>query len=131
MVNYLAVLVAGVFNMVLGYVWYGPLFGKMWMKDSGMSKSSMNGKGAGPKYVMMYIVSVVLAYFMAWMVQMRGLTSVSDGAMAGAMVWLGFVATTQFGGWLWSGKKFGAYLVDTGYYLVSLVVFGVLFVMWK
>ena len=29
--NYLAILVAGISNMVIGFLWYGPIFGKMWM----------------------------------------------------------------------------------------------------
>ena len=31
-INFLAVLVGGVINMAVGFVWYGPLFGKLWLR---------------------------------------------------------------------------------------------------
>ncbi|MBI3341870.1 DUF1761 domain-containing protein, partial [Candidatus Curtissbacteria bacterium] len=34
-INYMAVVAAAVVNMVLGFLWYGPLFGKPWMKMMG------------------------------------------------------------------------------------------------
>ena len=30
-VNYLAVLIAGIVPMIVGAIWYGPLFGKRWL----------------------------------------------------------------------------------------------------
>jgi hypothetical protein len=31
-VNWIAVALGAVFNMVIGSVWYGPLFGNLWLK---------------------------------------------------------------------------------------------------
>ncbi len=134
--NYVALLVAGVFNMVLGFLWYGPLFGKMWMKYNGFTKEDMEKakKEQGmmmAKYGMMFVASLVLAYFMSWLVGVGGAMDWVTGAMIGAMAWLGFTATVQFSGWLFSGKKTGAFLIDTGYYLVSFVVFGALLAAWR
>ena len=36
-VNYLAIIVSAVLMMVIGYVWYGPLFGKRWATLMGLS----------------------------------------------------------------------------------------------
>ena len=33
-INYLAVLVAAIASMALGFLWYGPLFGNQWKKQS-------------------------------------------------------------------------------------------------
>lgn len=40
-VNYIAVILAAVAANVLGFIWYGPLLGKQWMKLSGMSQEKM------------------------------------------------------------------------------------------
>ena len=41
-VNYLAVLVAAIVNMVVGALWYSPLlFGKAWMKLTGFNKKQL------------------------------------------------------------------------------------------
>ena len=36
-INWLAVIVATVATFILGGLWYGPLFGRMWMAASGMT----------------------------------------------------------------------------------------------
>ncbi len=41
-INYLAVVVAAIANMVLGFLWYGSLFGKQWIKLSGFTAEAMN-----------------------------------------------------------------------------------------
>mgnify|MGYP001090013640 CR=1 FL=1 len=34
-VNWIAVVLGGVFSMILGFLWYGPLFGKLWLRTIG------------------------------------------------------------------------------------------------
>ena len=51
-INYLAVLVAAIASIVLGFVWYGPLFGKTWTQLMGFDKKKMDDmkkKGMGAK----------------------------------------------------------------------------------
>ena len=52
-ISWLAVVVAIVANMVLGFVWYGPIFGKAWMKAVGKSEDELT-QSAG-----MYLVPVI------------------------------------------------------------------------
>jgi len=40
-VNVLAILVVGVAYMVVGFLWYGPLFAKPWMKLVGMTQEDL------------------------------------------------------------------------------------------
>jgi len=35
--NYVAVLIAVVAHFILGFIWYTPLFGKVWAKELGMN----------------------------------------------------------------------------------------------
>ncbi len=62
-INYLAILLCGVASMVLGYLWYGPLFGKPWMKMVGMTKEKMAAaKDSMPKtYGIMFVSSLFMA----------------------------------------------------------------------
>jgi hypothetical protein len=36
-VNWLAILVAALAGLAVGGIWYGPLFGKAWMRESGVT----------------------------------------------------------------------------------------------
>ncbi len=43
--NYLAIIVAAAANFVLGMVWYAPsVFGKMWMKEAGITMGEMTAE---------------------------------------------------------------------------------------
>src|SRR3989344_5945336 len=67
-INYLAVVAAAVASMAIGFVWYGPLFGKQWMALMGFTKESMNAakaKGMSKSYALMTIGSLVMAYVLA------------------------------------------------------------------
>lgn len=105
------------------------------MKYNGYTKDQLDKRmkegNMGMKYGMMFVSALVMAYFMNWLVNTTGAQTWTAGVMTGGMAWLGFTATTQFANWLFSGKKAGAYLIDTSYFLVSFVIFGALFAVWK
>ncbi|HMA10911.1 MAG TPA: DUF1761 domain-containing protein, partial [Steroidobacteraceae bacterium] len=55
-INWLAVVVATASSFVLGSLWYGPLFSKAWMQDSGMTRE----KGAQGKMAVTFGGTLVL-----------------------------------------------------------------------
>ena len=43
-INFLALLVAALSTLVVGFIWYNPkVFGTIWMKESGMTEEKMKG----------------------------------------------------------------------------------------
>lgn len=133
MVNYLAVIAAGVASMLVGYIWYSPLlFGKKWIKLIGLTDKKMKKmQEEAPKSMAMgFIIQLVQAYVIALVVYNLGLTNFVEGMVLGLWLWLGFVTATQLTGVLYSGKSFNLYAVDTGYQLVSIVVMSGLIAGW-
>lgn len=136
-INYGAVLVAAISNMILGMLWYGPLFGKQWMKCMGWKESDMEKMKNDPKmrskmplyYLGGFISALVMAYVLSHIIDYAGATDLMGGVMAAFWVWLGFVATVLFSSVLWEGKAVNHYLLNVGYYLVGLVIMGVILVM--
>lgn len=130
--NYWAVLWCGVVSMILGSIWYGPLFGKSWARMSGFSMADMKkakAKGASgmwKSYLFMFIASLVMAYVMQFFMAILGFTSVPDGIQFSFWVWLGFIAVSQIGMVLWEGKPFRLYLIISGYYLLQMIVFSLI-----
>ncbi|MCB0443120.1 MAG: DUF1761 domain-containing protein, partial [Flavobacterium sp.] len=39
--NFYAILVAALSTLLVGFVWYGPLFGKAWMAENGFSEEEL------------------------------------------------------------------------------------------
>lgn len=133
-VNYAAVLVAAIISMIIGGFWYSPiLFGKAWMKLSGISEEQMKEgkKRMGKAYVVTFITLLIMAYVLSHIVYAFGAATISGGLQAGFWVWLGFIATTMLGPVLWMGKPVKLYILDTGHYLVAALLMGAILALWQ
>lgn len=137
-INMGAVVVAAVVAMVLGFLWYGPLFGKPWMQLMGFTKESidkMKGQGMAKNYLIMVIGALVMAYVLAHALEFASAytntTGVPAGLMAGFWNWLGFVAPVMIGAQLWEGKPWKLFVLTGGYQLVSLLSMGVILALWQ
>ena len=130
-VNFWAVLVAALLNMIIGGAWYSfKLFGRPWMKYVDKTEEELQG-GAGPGYVGMTLASVIMAYVLAHFVSYSEATGLVEGALVGFWAWLGFIATSMSGSWLFEGRPKGLYAINTGYYLVSLPIMSALLALWR
>lgn len=131
-VNYVAVIVAAIANMVLGVVWYGPLFGKLWMKEAGKTKKDLDAaKKDMPKlYAVAFVGAVVTAYVLAIFVSWAQISTIALAIILGFLVWLGFILTISLQSLLWEGKSQKLFLLNNGYNFVSLIVMASIIAAW-
>lgn len=128
-VNLWAVLVAGLVSFALGGLWYSPaLFGKQWAKLSGMELKK--DKDRGWRLFMHLVAMIVMAFVLAKVMFYVGVVSVLGGILAGAGLWLGFISTVTIGSFLWEKKPFTLYLLNNAYYLLSMIIMGIIIVVW-
>lgn len=119
--DWLVIVIAAVLNMVIGYFWYSKwLFGPAWATLSKHSGKDM--QPSGKTLVLSFITSLVIAFFLALFEGYLEVTSVTDGMFVGFLLWLGFVATTQFASVIWCRKPVLLFLINSGYKLVAFLV---------
>ncbi|MBI2022290.1 DUF1761 domain-containing protein [Candidatus Daviesbacteria bacterium] len=126
-VNFVEIVVAAVAAIILGFLWYGPIFGKTWMKLTGVTEAKIKEakeKGMTKSYVLMMVGSLIMAYVLASFIELTGMVGAVGGATTGFWAWLGFAATVQSSKVLWGSDSWNLYFLETGYYLVSLLVMG-------
>lgn len=124
-VNYLAVVLAAIVSLLVGWLWYGPLFGKAWIKHSGLSMDKVNKKDMPKLYVMQFVSSLVTAFVLA---SFLGLTNSKDlpGALSVAFwAWLGFFAAENIGLVAWEGKSWNLFSLKGAGQLADLLVMAV------
>lgn len=134
-INFWAVLVSAIASMVIGGIWYGPLFSKPFMKAMGMDTWSEEKKAAMKKsmaltYVWQFVASLVMFYVLAWLIGATYQLTVMGGLMAALLVWVGFIVPLKLGDALWGGKM-TLFWLGIGNMLVTLVVGGVIIGAWK
>lgn len=124
-VNYLAIVLAAIAQIVIGMPWYGEtLFGKIWMEETGMNKEKTNAimKKNGPVIMIgAFLGSFVMAFVLTQVMREFGTESWTGAVSAAFWIWLGFYATTHLSPVLWEGKGMRLWLVHATYALVSLV----------
>ena len=88
--NLLAVLVAAMSTMVVGFLWYSPLlFAKPWMKEMGYDpndKARMEEmkKSAGPAYGGSFLASLISAFILALFLHEMRVESLHIGCWLGS-----------------------------------------------
>lgn len=128
-INYLAVLVAGLLSMVIGFVWYGPLFAKAWMKEVGLKAKDVE-KGPGAGYALTLFGALIESFVLAHFIDYTWATTLTEGIVTGVWVWLGFVAYAIGVNYLFAQRTFKLWQIDTGYFLVLLMAQGALLAVW-
>jgi hypothetical protein len=130
LINWPAVLIAGLSAFAVGGVWYSrPLFGNAWMTDSNLTedqvKQGNKGKIFGFTAIFSLLMAINLAMFLA-----DAKTDVAWGAEAGflAGIWT-FCAIAIHS--LFELKCWRYIFINGGYSIVSLTLMGAIIGLWR
>jgi fluoride ion exporter CrcB/FEX len=141
--NYVGFGLAVVASMVLGFIWYAKWAptGKVWMREMGMDPDNMPKPPGGKmavSMILMVIGSLLLFFFLAhsfiayqdaYRLDDEGYDlTLMDGVLGGFFTWLGFIVPIQLNTVAFENRRWPFFFVNAGYYLVSLVVAGILLV---
>ena len=129
-VNIAAIITSAVIYMALSALWYSPkLFGRQWLNLSGLHEEDLkeNTQAYFGGFVIALLISYVLSLFIN---KIKAITAI-EGAAAGFLAWLGFIATTHFSGVLWEKRPMALYLIHVGNLLIVLIIAGALLAVWR
>jgi hypothetical protein len=143
--NWLGFGLSLLFFIVLGFVWYAAWSptGKVWMRHQGLDPANMPKPPAAEmakamalmllgSFLMMFVFAHTNAVYLdAFRNTATGGTTgyrltAMDGIVGGFFTWLGFIVPIHLNGVAFERKPWSLFLVNAGYYLVGLVVAGIL-----
>lgn len=136
-INYFAIGVGAVLSMVIGALWYGPLFGKKWMEIIGINPHDAEArkimqKSAGPWYAVQFLLTLFQVLVLAHLIAD---TTRAGGLERALWIWAAFVVPTLAGAVMWTNEqgkqKLARFLIQGGYQLIIFIVFGLLLQYWK
>lgn len=120
-------------SIILGSIWFGPLFGKKWMSLMGIDPNDTKKIEEGKKhmwklYLIQMIASVMTVATLSVVVNTFDSFTKGEVVKTSLMLWLGFVVPSEIGSVLWSGKTFKQmrkiFLLNAGYGLILFVLLG-------
>jgi len=132
MVNIVAVIMAGIVGYALGAIWYGPLFGKEWMKLAKVTKKDMKKAKdkTGWMYLGGFLTALVTSYVLAHFISLLGIVDIGTGIQVGIWAWLGFIATVSLGGVLWRKDSMHLWVLNNAYNMIQLAIMAAIIVAW-
>ncbi|MDG5491067.1 DUF1761 domain-containing protein [Psychroserpens sp. SPM9] len=159
--NFLAILVAAVVPMVLGFIWYNPkLFGTVWMRESGMTEEKMKGGNMAVIFGVSFLLALVLAFFTQFLViHQTGVVSLiggdptaegvsptyqafmdvyggdfrtfKHGALHGFLAGVFFVLPVMGTNGLFERKSGKHIFINVGYWTLTLTIMGAIVCGWR
>lgn len=117
------VVLAAVVYFALGWVWYSPvLFAKPWMKALGKHPTQVGMEATS--MVTTFVAILVLVLAQAYVMSQVGIVDVLGGAYLGAVLGVGFVATTALINSVFQGFNRNLFLIDHCYHVLGIILAG-------
>jgi hypothetical protein len=134
-INYLAVLVSALVSMIIGSIWFGPLFGKQFIHATGMDqwspeKQALMKKTMGISYFLQFLASLVMFFVLSKFMSDSGQMTVHGGLVTALWLWIGFVVPLALGNAIWGGSK-KVFWLTTSHMLITLLVIGAIIGAWN
>ena len=128
-VNLLAVLIAALAAFIIGYFWYGPIFGKAWMKELGLSDKG-KPEHAGKSIAQGALNMLITAYVLGLLLVLIAPSSLGDALAFGVAAWLGLKATTEASSVIWEKRTLKLFLINQVYELFAVLIMVTIFMSW-
>ncbi len=136
-INFLAVLVSAVVAFILGFLFHGPVSGKLWMKLADIHPTGNESfKDMIPQMLWNLLANIVTAYVLAVVYLFAstspylGTTGAWGGVCVALWVWLGFLVTTTSIEVIWMGRSVKLWLFEACCSLIVMIVMGAIIGSW-
>ncbi len=124
-VNYLAVVIAAVVAIVIGFVWYAPqVFGNRWLAYLGTTRAAL-GQPSPAGIATGVIASLLNAWVLAVLATTLKASTAQEGIILGVLVWLGFMATLTAAQIGFEKKPWGLWVLNNAHNVIVQAVMGI------
>jgi hypothetical protein len=125
-ISLIPIIICATIAMVVGFIWFGPLFGKRWAHLIG---TTAHHKGKHKQMLSLYGLQFLLVLFQAYILAqyITGWQTIS-GVGHALWMWAAFVMPTIAGSVMWNNdtrkNAWSRFLIQAGYQLIIFILFG-------
>jgi hypothetical protein len=130
--NWVAILVAAIASFLFEALWFS-VFLNEWIAGIGRTREWLMSSGMSPalQYGVAILCAVIAAAVLSICIQASGEHSARRGILVGAIVWLGFIATSWATEYIFEVRTLQIYAINAGFWLLDLVLMGAIVGAWK
>ena len=127
----LAIIVATLCYFGLGAVWF-TMFRNAWLEGIGKTMEQLMASGISPMlaYGVALLLTLALALFLSWLIQVTGPSTVARGIQVAVVLWFCTVFATFATEYAFEGRGVKILAITSGYCLVGMVLMGAVLGGW-
>jgi hypothetical protein len=138
-VSPIAIVVSVVACFLLGGIWFGAIFGKVWRKAMGFGDARATGAEFARAAIMQIIGLALMAFFLSHEIGLRRPSSWGAGADAAPVayafptaivLWLGFVVPILLNSVGYERKSWTVFILNAVYQFLSLLLMALILSFW-
>ncbi|PJZ70409.1 hypothetical protein CH373_04870 [Leptospira perolatii] len=130
-INLITITIAAVTAFVLGFLFHGPLLGKLWMKLANITPTG-NEKLSDmiPQLLWTFVANFTTAFVLAVIYLFASSSpylfgeGIWKGVVCAIWLWVGFLVTSTSIEVIWMGRKTALWLFEAGCSLVVMTIMG-------
>lgn len=125
-INFIAVIVAGLANTIIGALWFNApfLFNAGWLEGIGKTSEEIAAQASPLKPLSALVGALVTAFVLAVFLNTMGITALVDGALAGLLAGVALSAVPAATKDTFEGRPLSLTLINAGHDLVIFTVMG-------
>ncbi len=129
--NHAAVWVSVIVFFAMGFLWYGPIFGELWLGYVGLTAEFVeaNPPGAG-LWISNIIATAISVYVLAWVFMKMQIASAMKGAITGLVIAFGLFYLPTMVNNMYAQSPYGLSWVTGGYTMVCWTITGLILGAW-
>ena len=120
-----------VVGFIVGMLWYGPIFGKQWMKAANMSEQQVSGGMGAGLIVGTIVTSAILTYVIGVIVNVMRLlgsgTTYVFALIILGVIWIGFIGAIRWNHMSFEGQAKSLWPIHSFYDLIVIAIVATLF----
>ena len=118
--HHMSVFLAALLQWVIGAVWYSPfLYGPQWKTVVTVPPEHKRTRMIAGMIVS-FIGNLVTAMLLKHIIWWTGWGGLKRGVLVGCLLWAGFIFAPLFAQYIYEGRSFKLFAINTGYWLVAL-----------
>ena len=132
----LEILVGAIVLFLFGFLWYGPVFGRYWVKMIGMTQEQIDEgmkkgmKSMIPQMITAFVISIVTTSVVYYLLPSFLSLSFGEFVTSILIIWLGFVLPLHANGYLWEKKSLNLTLFNIAESVLSFILLSAIIYYW-
>lgn len=121
-INFLAIIISSFAFLAIGFIWYGPLFGKLWMRLVDKSSDEIKESNTIALYsITAFMGAVITSAVYGAITHKMGITRTYEFMMVGIWLWFGFYASMTWVNGGISSKSRHLWIIEATYWLACAI----------